>query len=131
VRQPEEEAVPQTAEATGNTTARNEVLLIGRVSGEPRPLELPSGDEITSFRLVVDRAPTRRAAPEGRRLATQDTFDCVAWSASLQRSARAWQPGDTVEVHGAVRRRFFRAGAGVQSRYEIEVTKAKRLGRAA
>jgi single-strand DNA-binding protein len=116
---------------TSPTPARNEVLLVGRVSGTPRRLELPSGDEITSFRLVVDRAPTRRAAPAGRKLATQDTFDCVAWSVSLQRTAQAWQPGDTVEVHGAVRRRFFRAGAGVQSRYEIEVTKAKRLGRAA
>ena len=111
--------------------ARNEVLLVGRVSAAATPVELPSGDQLTSFRLVVERGPSRRPVPEGVRPATIDTFDCVAWPAGLQRAAQGWEPGDVVEVQGAARRRFFRAGAGVQSRFEIEVMKAKRLSKAA
>ncbi|MCU1621668.1 MAG: Single-stranded DNA-binding protein [Frankiales bacterium] len=111
--------------------ARNEVLLVGRVAATATPLDLPSGDRLTSFRLVVDRGPSRRPVPEGRRRATVDTFDCVAWTAGLQRTAQSWQPGDTVEVQGAARRRFFRAGASVQSRFEIEVARAKRISKAA
>lgn len=111
--------------------ARNEVLLVGRVSAPATGVDLPSGDRLTTFRLVVERALSRRPVPEGRRLQTVDTFDCVAWTAGLQRTAQGWQPGDVVEVQGAVRRRFFRAGAAVQSRVEIEVARAKRLSKAA
>lgn len=112
-------------------TARNEVLLVGRVSAEATVKELPSGDELTSFRLVVDRGPARRPLPAGRRPPTIDTFECVTWAAAVRRAVQGWKVGDVVEVHGAARRRFYRAGAGVQSRLEIEVTKAKRLTRAA
>ena len=109
----------------------NEVLLVGRVAAPAAGVDLPSGDRLISFRLVVDRGPSRRPAPEGRRLPTVDTFDCVAWSAGLQRTAQTWQPGDVVEVHGAARRRFYRAGTAVQSRFEIEVAKARRVQKAA
>ena len=43
-------------------TTRNEVLLLGRLSVAPEPRELPSGDEITTFRLVVDRPPGHHPA---------------------------------------------------------------------
>lgn len=109
----------------------NEVLLVGRVAAPATDVDLPSGDRLTSFRLVVERGPSRRPVPEGKRAATVDTFDCVAWSAGLQRTAQGWQVGDVVEVRGAARRRFFRAGAAVQSRFEIEVVKAKRVRKAA
>ena len=113
------------------TAARNEVLLVGRISQAATDVDLPSGDPLVSFRLVVDRGRSNRPVPEGRKAPTVDTFDCVAWTASVQRSARLWQAGDVVEVQGAARRRFFRAGSGVQSRVEIEVVKARRLSRAA
>ena len=38
----------------------NDVHLIGRLSAEPATREMPSGDVMMSFRLVVERAPTRR-----------------------------------------------------------------------
>ena len=113
------------------TVARNEVVLVGRVSAPADQVELPSGDHLTSFRLVVDRGPSRRRVPAGVRAPTIDTFDCVVWTAALQRTARSWGAGDLVELHGAARRRFFRVGASVQSRFEIEVLSAKRLRKAA
>lgn len=112
--------------------ARNEVFLTGRLAAGAEERELPSGDTLTQWRLVVDRGPTRRRAPEGTRETTLDTLDCVAWAPSVQRSALGWQAGDVITLEGAVRRRFWRAGpGGVASRYEIEVVRAKRVGRAA
>ena len=114
------------------TQARNEVFVVGRLAAEPEERELPSGDRLTCWRLVVDRGPSRRKSPEGARETTLDTLDCVAWAPGLQRSASGWQPGDVISVEGSVRRRFWRVPAGgVGSRYEIEVVKAKRVAKAA
>ena len=110
--------------------ARNEVLLVGRVSGTPEQRELPSGDSIVAWRIVVDRIPAR-PRPEGVRAATVDTFDCVAWTPGLRRSARGLADGDVVELEGALRRRFWRAGAGAVSRCELEVSRVRRLRRQA
>lgn len=111
--------------------ARNEVFVVGRLAAEPEERELPSGDALMTWRLVVDRPPAKRKLPEGGREITLDTLDCVAWSAGLQRGARAWSPGDVISIEGAVRRRFWRAPAGgIGSRYEIEVAKARRVAKA-
>jgi len=89
--------------------------------------ELPSGDQLVTWRLIVDRPPSRRPLPEGARETAVDTLDCVAWPAGLRRSAVGWAAGDVISIEGAVRRRFWRLPAGgVSSRYEIEVVKAKR-----
>ena len=115
---------------TDEVAARNEVLLVGRVSGPPEERELPSGDRLVTWRLVVERGPGRRP-PDGVRATTVDTFDCVAWTSALRRSASALLPDDVVEVHGALRRRFWRSGAGAASRCEVEATSLRRLSRRA
>jgi single-strand DNA-binding protein len=108
-------------------TDRNDVVLVGRVSAEPQTRELPSGDPMLSFRVVVRR-------PEGSRSSVPvDTLDCTAWRADVRRVVARWRPGDRVELQGAVRRRFWRAGGGggaPSSRWEIEVSRARRLERA-
>jgi single-strand DNA-binding protein len=108
----------------------NEVRLLGRVSAEPEVREMPSGDELVTWRLVVGRGLTRRAAPAGTRVVTVDTLDCVAWSAPVRRTARGLAAGDVVEVSGALRKRFWRTGAGASSRTEVEVARVRRLARA-
>lgn len=110
---------------------RNEVYLTGRLSGLPEERELPSGDVLTTWRLVVDRPPSKRPTPEGARTPTVDTLDCVAWPAGLRRSAAGWTPGDVISIEGALQRRFWRSPGGLGSRYEVEVSKAKRISRAA
>ena len=123
---PEADAVG--AEPAG--TARNEVHLVGRVSGTPEERELPSGDRLVLWRVVVDRGPSRRPVPAGVRVISVDTLDCVAWAGAVRRTARSLRPGDVVAVTGALRRRFFRAGAGASSRTEVEVEAVRRLVRA-
>jgi single-strand DNA-binding protein len=109
----------------------NEVALVGRVSAQAEERTLPSGDVLVSWRLVVERPPSRRQPPEGTRPVTVDTIDCVAWSGGVRRTATGFAAGDVVRVEGALRRRFWRAGAGgPASRYEVEVQTAKRLAKA-
>lgn len=117
------------------------MVLRGRVSGQPQQRELPSGDEIVTFRLVVDRpdpgrsgrrtgprqVPQDKERPAGQRV---DTLDLVCWTARLRGQAARLETGDVVTVEGSVRRRFWRAGAAVQSRVEIEVGRLAVVARA-
>ena len=114
------------AEAPADVASRNEVVLTGRVSGVPEERELPSGDALVSWRVVVGRPAPRRSASAGRS-PTIDTIDCVAWSAGLRRTARGLADGDLVAVEGALRRRFWRGAAGSVSRTEVEVAALRRL----
>jgi single-strand DNA-binding protein len=104
-------------------TVANEVRLLGRVSGAPESRVLPSGDEIWTFRVVV-----ARARPRGRQ--TVDALECVAWSARTRRSVATWGDGDIVEVAGALRRRFYRAGGATASRVEVELERGRLIRRA-
>jgi single-strand DNA-binding protein len=106
----------------------NSVTLRGRVSAAPVERELPSGAGITTFRISVARARTPMTA--GSRQSV-DWVDCAAWNGRVRRSVATWTVGDEVEVTGALRRRFFRAGDGSSTRLEVEVLTARRArGRA-
>ena len=98
---------------------RNEVVLVGRITSPPAQRLLPSGDPICSWRITVDR----------RGESGFDVVDCTAWTARNRKSAAAWGKGDVVEVTGALRRRFYRAGGGVASACDVEVHTARRLHR--
>lgn len=123
---PSEAPEPDAAAAdAAGPVHRNDVHVVGRLAAEPEARSLPSGDRLVSWRLVVERdgAP-QRGRPH------LDTLECVAWQARLQRSVLRWQPGDIVEVTGALRRRFWRSPAGVNSRYEVEARSARRVQKA-
>jgi single-strand DNA-binding protein len=105
---------------------RNCVSLAGRVSSAPVERELPSGDRLLTFRLVMTREQTAMTAKSKQ---VSDWVDCAAWSARARRSVGTWQVGDRVEVEGALRRRFFRAEGGAASRVEVEVLRGRRTER--
>jgi single-strand DNA-binding protein len=108
----------------------NEVRLVGTVSGDPEVRVLPSGDELCVVRVVVPRVPVR-VRSDGRRQQSVDVLDCCAWEARPRRTIGGWRSGDEVEVTGALRRRFYRAGGATSSRVEVEVSSARRVRRAA
>ncbi len=112
----------RTIELVGVQTD-NVVELRGRVSSAPTERGLPSGALITTFRVSVPRARTPMTAGSTQ---TSDWFDCVAWTARNRRSVGGWVVGDEVELTGALRRRFFRAGDGATTRLEVEVLTARR-----
>lgn len=104
----------------------NEVRLVGRLSKQPSTKQLPSGDELVSLRVVVRRP---RASPGPTRRTTVDAIDVVCWSAGTRRRALTLRPDDTIEVTGALRRRFWRGEGGVSSLCEVEARSLKRLAR--
>ncbi len=104
----------------------NEVVLGGRVSGEPTARVLPSGDELVSWRLVVGR-DNRGISAGGRQLPTVDTIDCVAFKAGVRRIASRFTGGEVIQVRGELRRRFWRGAQGAASRCEVEVLEIKKI----
>ena len=100
---------------------RNEVFLQGRVSGEPVEKELPSGDLVVEFRVVIDRAQSRSQKRE------VDTLDIAAWSAKARRRALTLTVDDWVAIEGSIRRRFWSAPTGLASRWQVEASQLRRL----
>ncbi len=105
--------------------AVNEVRIVGRVSQPPEERVLPSGDVVWTFRVVVARPP---GAARSRQQV--DAIECAAWSPRARRSVAAWAVDDVVEVSGAVRRRFYRAGETAASRFEVEMAAGRVIRRA-
>ena len=105
--------------------AVNEVRLVGRISSAPEERVLPSGDAVWTFRIVVSRAET------GRSRQSVDALECAVWAGRARRSVTTWGPGDVVEVTGAMRRRFYRAGGAVASRVVVVVSGGRLIRRAA
>lgn len=110
--------------AQAQTGEVNTVRLIGRIGASPAETQLPSGDTIVSFRVIVGR-------PDGHGSTQRvDTLDCTAWTGRARRSARSWDKDDVVEIEGAIRRRFFATGSGRASRVDIEVSAGRLVRRA-
>ena len=108
--------------AHSGDSADNTVRLRGRVTTAPVERELPSGTVISAFRISVPRARTTMTAGSAQGV---DWVDCTAWNARCRRSVSGWDVGDQVEVTGALRRRYVRAGPG-STRLEVEVLTARR-----
>ncbi len=93
----------------------NVVVLRGRLSRTPGERLLPSGDRLTTFDLTMPPAPG-----DGRGRAESvgmSWFDAPKWVGGLEAGAE-------LVVVGRVRRRFFQAGTGLQSRTEVVVDQA-------
>ena len=97
--------------------ALNDVLLRGRVSSLAVEKELPSGDKVMEFRIVIARS-------DGEGF---DTIDISAWSSKLRRTAGSLKNDQWVEVSGSIKRRFWRGAAGLASRYQIDASEISRL----
>jgi single-strand DNA-binding protein len=90
----------------GECDMTNVVVLIGRLARPAETRELPSGDRLVAYEVTVDR-PGERA----------ETVP-VVW-VNAPASAGDHDVDERLLVVGRVRRRFFRAGGGTQSRTEV------------
>ncbi len=95
----------------------NDCLLRGRVSAPATDRELPSGEHVVEFRLIVKRE-TREGV---------DTLDIAAWNSKARRTALSLKSGEWVEVSGSIRRRFWQVPSGSASRWQIEGQAISRL----
>ena len=95
----------------------NDCLLRGRVSAPATDRELPSGEHVVEFRLIITRDQREGV----------DTLDIAAWNSKNRRAALSLKGGEWIEVSGSVRRRFWQGPAGLASRWQIEAESITRL----
>ena len=95
----------------------NDLLLRGRVSAAATTKELPSGDKVVEFRLIVTRENREGV----------DTLDIAAWSAKSRKTALSLAPNEWVEISGAIHRRFWQSPGGLASRWQVEALDILRL----
>ena len=95
----------------------NSVHLVGRCSTPAIEKELPSGDKVVEFRLIVTRAEREGV----------DTLDIAAWSAKMRKIALTLEGDEWVEISGSIHRRFWQSPGGVASRWQIEAAEILRL----
>lgn len=95
----------------------NDLLLRGRVSAPATSKELPSGDKVVEFRLIITRSERECV----------DTLDIAAWSAKSRKIALTLESDEWVEISGSIRRRFWQSPAGVASRWQVEAAEILRL----
>ena len=107
----------------------NDVRLVGRLTGTPATVELPSGDELVTFRISVPRGVPIGGGAPGSSTQRVDSVPCTAWGPRVRRSVMTWRTGDLVEVSGAVRCRFYQAGGATRSRVEVEASSARIIRR--
>ena len=111
-------------------TPVNEVYLVGRVTSLAIEKELPSGDKVVEFRVVIGRA---KSTTSTRSLKSRtgkkevDSLDIAAWSSKTRKAALSLKVDTWVEIHGAVRRRFWQAPSGLASRWQVEASTVARL----
>jgi single-strand DNA-binding protein len=95
----------------------NDLLIRGRVSAPATTKELPSGDKVVEFRVIVTRSEREGV----------DTLDVGAWSAKSRRIALSLKSDEWIEISGSVHRRFWQAPNGVASRWQIEAAEITRI----
>jgi single-strand DNA-binding protein len=95
----------------------NDLLVRGRVSAPATVKELPSGDKVVEFRLIVSRIDRDGV----------DTLDIAAWSGKSRKTALSLKSDEWIEVSGSVHRRFWQSPAGLASRWQIEAAEITRL----
>ena len=95
----------------------NDVMLRGRVSSPAVEKELPSGDKVVEFRVIISRA-----GREG-----VDTLDVGAWSYKSRRIALTLKAHEWIEISGSVHRRFWQSPGGVASRWQVEAGEIVRI----
>jgi single-strand DNA-binding protein len=104
-------------EAEEEDFSLNDLLLRGRISAAAVEKELPSGDKLVEFRLIVSR----------ERRDGVDTLDIGAWSAKSRRMALSLKPDEWIEVSGAIHRRFWTGAGGLASRWQVEAVEISRI----
>lgn len=95
----------------------NDLLLRGRVSAPATVKELPSGDKVVEFRLIITRTDRDGV----------DTLDIAAWNAKSRKTALSLKGDEWVEISGSVHRRFWQAPTGLASRWQVEALEISRL----
>jgi single-strand DNA-binding protein len=95
----------------------NDLLIRGRVSAPATTKELPSGDKVVEFRVIITRGEREGV----------DTLDIGAWSAKSRKIALTLKSDEWIEISGSIHRRFWQAPTGLASRWQVEAAEISRI----
>ncbi len=96
----------------------NEIVLVGRLSGEPEWRMLSGDEQVAVWRLIVEHRGAR-SPQDGI-----DTIRCVTYDPTIQAGVHTWSHGDLIEVRGSLRHRFWKSPTGPRGLYEVEAASA-------
>lgn len=99
----------------------NSVELVGRLGKVTTERDLPSGDHLTAFSVIVNR-PEREIVGRTK----VDAIPCQTFRVSVSSKVSSWERGTEVVAIGVLRRRFWRTPSGLGSAVEVEVRSLKR-----
>lgn len=97
-------------------------MIVGRLGKSVVERELPSGDRVLTFTVIVDRP-----RPQPGQV-TVDAVPCQVFGARLRARVARLEPGTVVDVRGTLRRRFWRAPSGLGSALEVDVQQLSVVG---
>jgi len=80
----------------------NQSILLGNLGADPKMRTTPSGNNVTNFRVAVDRRYTRKGEEENTIYKTTDWFDIVAWNQLAKICHRHLQKGSQVLITGTL-----------------------------
>jgi single-strand DNA-binding protein len=127
-----DDPITDTAATPDQPLSVNVVHLVGKLSKPVQTMDLPSGDRLARWALVITRpqpdsvADSRDSADATADVATtrrrqhHDTIDCVTFDQKLLEYLTDVPAGARLEVHGALRRRFRSGEDGRLSSYSVE-----------
>jgi single-strand DNA-binding protein len=118
-------AMTPRLQATSEPSSSADVVLVGRLGAHVEVRELPSGDNVTVFTIVVDRP--RTAGRQGSTVKV-DAIACQAFRTGVVNRLGRLEPGQWVRAEGTLRRRFWRSGSGLGSAMEVEVSRLQAAG---
>jgi len=114
-----------TAQQSEAPSSHASVVIVGRLGTRIETRDLPSGDTVTVFTIVVDRSRGRGSSPSGP---TVDAIACQSFRADVSRRLARLDAGDWVTAEGTLKRRFWRSPGGLGSAMEVEVSRLRRTG---
>lgn len=102
----------------------NNSVIMGRLTATPELKSTPSGTEVSSFTIAVER----NYAKQGEERQT-DFIDCVAWRNTAEFITRYFQKGDMIAVTGYIQTRNYEDKNGNKRKAtEIVVNQASFCG---
>lgn len=95
----------------------NRVIIAGRLVADPEQRTTSNGNAVTSFRVAVNRRPTKNASADTPQ---SDFFTVVAWQGTAEFVTKYFHKGSSILVEGRLQERQWIDQQG-QKRVSVEI----------
>lgn len=100
----------------------NKVILIGRLTADPELRYTPSGTEVSTVTVAVDRMPNQNGE------VVADFIRCIVWGKSAENLAKYMSKGRQIAVEGRLQVRNWEQDGSKRWATEVVVERVQYLG---